>query len=199
MGASVLLDVPCSKGAVCYCLDEFSKGRGARARVKKLKDAVDAIAPSYAGLADVFGKFLLPYVYKNAAERQKIVAHLQNYWFDPNAPYPYFPDQPVAKIYGDGLSKALELSLGGRRVLPLNSWWILDSTAFRLLTLADVDPHGVTVGGNVTLLILTPRPQHEGKPTKTALLGTEAQAWVTQQGLAAPHLVLTRPVRDIQQ
>jgi hypothetical protein len=198
MGASVLLDVPCSKGAVCYCLDEFSKGRGARARIKRLKDAVDAIAPTYAGLADVFDKFLLPHVYKDAAERQKIVAHLQNYWFDLKAAHPYFPYVPVAEIYGDGLSKALEVSLGGRRALPLNSWWILDSEAFRLLTLADVDPHGVTIGGNVTLLILTPRPQHEGKPTKTALLGDEAQAWVTQRGIVAA-LVSTRPVRDIQQ
>ena len=198
MGASVLLDVPCSKGAVCYCLDEFSTGRGARARIQKLKDAVDAIAPTYAGLADVFGTVLLPYVYKRASERQRIVAHLQSYWFDPDAPHPYFPGQPVARIYGQGLSKALELSLKGRRVVPFNAWWILDSDRFRLLTLIDADPQGATIGGNVTLLILTPRPQHEGRPTKTALLGTEAEAWLTERGMVS-NIVSTHRVREIQE
>jgi hypothetical protein len=187
-------DVPCGKGAVCYCLDEFSKGRGARSRVRKLKAALDEIAPGYVELADVLDEYLLSYVYRNPAERQRITTHLRIFWFGPGAIQPYFPDTEVARIYGEGLSKALEVSLAGQRIVPFNAWWVLDAPRFRLLTLADIDNQGKTKGGKVTLLILTPRPQYTGRPARNPILGTEAQAWVSEQ---EGDRVLTRNVRDI--
>jgi len=38
----------------------------------------------------------------------------------------------------------------------------------------------VTIGGRVTLLILTPRPRDGGRPTRTPILGETAQASVTE-------------------
>ena len=50
MGPAPIKNVPCAKGALCYCLDEFSKGSGARSlRIAKLRDAIAALAPSLCG------------------------------------------------------------------------------------------------------------------------------------------------------
>jgi hypothetical protein len=63
----------------------------------------------------------------------------------------------------------------------------------RLLTLSDVKD-GVTVGGRVTLLIMTPRPTDSGRTAPPWILGHEAEAYVTEQRGGA---VTTRRVRDI--
>ena len=66
-----------AKGAICYCLDQFSKGRGARPRVGRLRDEVAARAPAFNGLTAVFDRYLLSHVITDAAERARVVAHLQ--------------------------------------------------------------------------------------------------------------------------
>jgi hypothetical protein len=180
MNMVVVQNVPCAKGAICYCLDEFSKGRGARSRVGRLRDAVAALAPAFNGLTAVFDQYLLSHVIANATERARVVAHLQRYWFDETSPDAFFPGVPVASIYAQGVLKALELALAGRRVVPLNAWWLLDYPEVKLLSLADVDHAGVTIGGRVTLLIMTPRPQGGGRPTRRPILGETSQASVTE-------------------
>ena len=180
MGERQVQHVPCAKGAICHRLDEFSKGRGARPRVGRLRDTVAALAPAFNGLTAVFDQYLLSHVITNAAERARVVAHLQRHWFDQTSPDAFFPGVPVASIYAQGVLKALDLALAGRRVVPLNAWWLLDYPEVKLLSLADVDQAGVTIGGRVTLLILTPRPQGGGRPTRTPILGATAQASVTE-------------------
>ncbi|HEX5470407.1 MAG TPA: hypothetical protein VFW73_00890 [Lacipirellulaceae bacterium] len=194
---STIQGFPCAKGAVCYCLDEFSKGRGARSRVNKLNDAIASIAPSYAGLEDVFDEHLLSRVIPDSEQRKRKVVQLRDLWFGPDPSASFYPGKPVVQIYAEGVRKTLELSLKGRRgVVPINAWWVLDCAEFRMLTLADVDEQGVTVGGRVTLLIMTPQPRYKGRPIGgPPILGTAAQAWVTEERRG--H-VATRPVRDIR-
>lgn len=195
MGGSLIRIVPCSKGTICYCLDEISKGRGARSRIAKLRAAIAALAPSYAGLTEVFDEYLVAYVFPDADRRRRIADHLNAYWFDAAALRPFFPTVSVAKIYAEGVLKTLDLSLkGGRRTVPINAWWVLDSSDFRLLNFADVK-NGVTVGDNVTLLILTPRPKGGARAAPPWILGRVAEAYDTeQQGRA----VTTRRVRDMK-
>lgn len=194
MGSAVSKVVPCAKGALCYCLDEFSKGRGARSRIAKLRDAIAALAPSYVGLTEVFDRYLMAHVFPDVGQRQRIVAHLNAYWFDSAAPKPFFPTEPVARIYAEGVLETLDLALKGDPVVPIEAWWILDSAEFRMLNLADVKK-GVTVGRSVTLLIMTPRPANGGRATPPWILGDEAEAYVTaQQGRS----VTTRRVRDMK-
>jgi len=197
MGADPIDEVPCAKGAVCYCLDEFSKGPGARSRIRNLNEAITQLAPTYMGLEDVFDKYLLSRVIKDPAERRRIVAHLKAFWFDSDAPEPFFPHRHVVQVYAEGLCKTLELALNGRRrVVPINAWWILDCAELRMLNLANVNEDGQTIGGNVTLLIMTPRPQFKGRRSRgPTILGKEAQAWVTEQ---QGDRVTTRRVRDIR-
>lgn len=174
--------VPCAKGVVCYCLDEFSKGRGARTRLTRLRDAIMAIAPvDYQGLEVVFDQYLFPYCVGDATERTRAVNFLRRYWFDPGSPDAFFPGFPVARIYAEGVLKALELALNGRRIVPLNAWWVLDTTEPKMLVLADVDNQGITIGGRVTLLVTTPRPRGRDRPAGAAILGQTAQAWVSQR------------------
>ena len=75
MSGFVASGVPCAKGAICYCLDEFSKGDGARQRISNLRNAIAALAPSYSGLAEAFDQHLLSLVLNNAGQRAAIVAH----------------------------------------------------------------------------------------------------------------------------
>jgi hypothetical protein len=191
MGSFVAGAVPCAKGPICYCLDEFSKGRGARSRIAKLRYAIAELAPSYAGLAEVFDEYLMSHVITDADQRQKIVAHLKRFWFEPDTK-PFFPTDPVAKIYAEGVLQTLDLSLKGKRPVPINSWWVLDSTDLRMLNFAEVKK-GVTISGNVTLLIMTPRPEGSGRAA-SPILGDVAEAYVTElQG----KKVTTRRIRDI--
>jgi hypothetical protein len=179
MGMIVFPHVTSAKGVICYCLDEFSKTRGARSRIGRLRAELAALAPAYNGLTAVFDRYLMSYVITNAAQRARFVTHLQRYWFDPASPDAFFPG-PIASIYAQGVIRALDLALAGRRVVPLNAWWLLGFPVVQMLSLADVDPHtGVTIGGRVTLLVLTPRPEGDGRPTRTPILGETAQAWAT--------------------
>lgn len=199
MGPRVPDPVPAAKGTVCYCLDEFSKGAGARARVEALRKALAGIAPSYAGLTDVFDQHLVSKVIRSAHARQAIRDHLQAYWFDPKSKVGYFPGVPVARIYGEGLAKALDLALkgGGKSgVVPLHAWWVLDSTTFRVMSLTDVKG-GKTVGGNVTFLIHTPRPRVKGRAAKAVppyILGNVAESHFTGH---TGSRVTSRRVRDM--
>jgi hypothetical protein len=197
MSAQVPGNVPAAKGAVCYCLDEFSTGPGARARVGNLSDAISALPPNYAGLAETFDQYLLKFEFSNPSTRQDIVDHLNMYWFDPASPQTYFPGVPVAKIYAQGVLQALKLSLGGMGpVVPLNSWWVLDAPDVEMIAMADQE-NGVTVSGSVTLLIQTPRPkQIRGvDPKPPWILGNTAEAYVTRR---EGRQVATRRVRNIR-
>ena len=173
-----------AKGAICYCLDELSKARGARSRIARLRAELAGLAPAYNGLMAVFDQYLLSYVITNAAERARVVKHLEQHWFDQASPDAFFPGVPVASIYAQGVIKALDLALAGRRgVVPLNAWWLLGFPEVQLLSLADVEPNtSVTIGGRVTLLVLTPRPPtREGdRPTSRPILGDTAQAWTAE-------------------
>ncbi len=168
--------VPCLKGPIPYCLEQCSKGQGAGDRLKRLSAAIRAIAPHFRGLETVFDEHLLPLVF-NEARRRAITTHLKTYWFDDSSPEAFFPHQRVAQIYARGVLKALDVSLKGRRTVPLNVWWIVDSEKVRLLTLAEVEK-GTTISSTVTLLILTPRPS--GTPSSAhAIMGKLAKAWTS--------------------
>ena len=108
-------DVPCAKGAICSALDRFSQGFGARNRIRSLRDAIAALAPTYEGLSEAFDGHLLAHVF-NTRQRSSAVAKLKDYWFDPDSPTTLFPGKPVARIYAEGVLRTLDLSLrGGRR------------------------------------------------------------------------------------
>jgi len=194
MGPAPLKSVPCAKGAICYCLDEFSKARGARLRITRLRDAIKKLAPSYEGLTQAFDEYLVAHVYPDRERRQRISTYLDTYWFAARARTSYFPATPVAQIYAEGVLETLELSLkGSRRPVPINAWWVLDADEFKMLNFANLKG-GVTVGGDVTLLIMTPRPTRSGRAAPPWILGDEAEAYVTaRQGRA----VTTRRVRDL--
>jgi hypothetical protein len=197
MGADIRLppNVPCAKGMVPYCLDEISKGRGAKLRLQRLSEAIASLAPSYQGLETVFDTHLMSHVVSDASARKAVVAHLKAHWFDAKSKETYFPDHKVARIYAEGVQNALALSLKGKAVVPINAWWIVDSNEVKMLTIADVDDKGVTVGGRVTLLILTPRPETQSEITRTPILGNTAHAWVSAQ---RGNRISTRNVREVR-
>ena len=192
MGGFVSTNMPCAKGAICYSLDEVSKGPRARSRIQRLHQEISKQAPHYEGLTDIFDRHLLTHVMTDADHKQRVVRHLNRHWFDAKSDAPFFPDHPVSRIYAEGVLKTLELSLKGKRIVPINAWWVLDAPEFRMLTLADVKD-GVTVGGRVTLLIMTPRPNVPGR-AGAAILGDEAEAHVTGHQRGA---VSTKRVRDL--
>jgi hypothetical protein len=190
MGALVARTVPSVKGAVCYGLDEISKGSGARARLTKLRKAIAALAPSYAGLSEVFDKLALTHVFKTAAVRQQMVNHLNDSWFKPGSKAAFFGKKPVAKIYAEGVLKALDLSLKGKGApLPIDAWWLLDAKEVSLISMASAI--------QVTLIIQTPRPAlpAKAKPKAPWILGKTAEAHVTRgQG----SKVVTKAVKSLR-
>jgi hypothetical protein len=179
MGAIIHPTCPLAKGPVPCCLDEISRGRGARERLQRLHDAIAAIAPHYRGLADVFGEHLLGYVFRDADERRRIVRHLQVHWFDDASAEAFFPGQGVAVIYGQGVLKTLELSLRGRPPVPINAWWLVEAEHVRMLNIADVDSDGVPISSLITLLITTPRPKGAGTSDRVPIHGEVAHAWMS--------------------
>jgi hypothetical protein len=186
--------VPVAKGMILYCLDEISKGRGARARIAKLRKAIADLGPSYAGLAEVFDKHLVSAVIRSPAVRRRTLDHLNTYWFDPASPRAYFPGTPVSRIYAEGVLRALDLSLKGKgRTVPINAWWLLDSNHVAVLAVADVQG-GVTVGSSVSLIVHTPRPKGRHRASAPWILGHKAEAHVTRRERRA---VVTRRVRDM--
>ena len=103
-----------------------------------------ARAPAFNELTTVFDRYLLSHVITDAAERARVVAHLQRDWFDETSSDEFFPGVPVASIYAQGVLRALDLALAGRRVVPLNAWRLLNYPEVTLLSMADVDQAGVT-------------------------------------------------------
>jgi hypothetical protein len=190
MGALVARTVPSVKGSVCYGLDEISKGAGARGRLTKLRKAIAALAPSYAGLADVFDKLALSHVFRTPAVRQKMVAHLKASWFTSSSKAAFFKGKPVARIYAEGVLKAIDLSLKRKGApLPIDAWWLLDSKEVQLISLASPT--------QVTLVIHTPRPKlpAKAKPRGPWILGKTGDAHVTRrQG----GKVATKPVKNLK-
>ena len=109
-----------------------------------------ALAPAFNGLTAVFDQYLLSHVITNAAERARVVAHLQRHWFDQTSPDAFFPGVPVASIYAQGVLKALDLALAGRRVVPLNAWWLLDYPEVKLLAASARKPPAPSVDTTAT-------------------------------------------------
>lgn len=193
MGGFVSNNMACAKGAICYSLDQVSKGPKARSRIQRLHREISNKAPHYEGLTDVFDQHLLSHVMSDDPDhQQRVVHHLKRHWFDAKSDAPFFPDEPVARIYAEGVLKALDLSLKSKRLVPIDAWWVLDMPKFRILTLADVKD-GETVGSHVTLLIMTPRPNVPGR-AGAAILGEHAEAHVTEHEGGA---VSTKRLRDI--
>jgi hypothetical protein len=176
-------DTIAAKGPVPLCLEEISKGDGARRRLDTLRTNLAALAPSYRGLAAVFEADLLALVYPNPADAANIRAHLERYWFD--ATSPFFPGEPVAEIYAKGVLQTLEVSLNGapnnRPPLEIEAWWQLDHPKVKMLTLQSAT-------GNLSLHILTPRPSGAAGSGPT-ILGRYSTAWVTA---AADRMVDTK-------
>ena len=192
-------DIPCAKGLLPYCLEAASKGAGARARLQKLRDAIAALAPRYQGLEAVFDRLIVARLFKGGDFRRNAQDYLREYWFDAASPRAHFPGQPVAKIYAEGVLKAIDLALKGQSVVPISAWWILDAPEVRVLTFADLTSAGVTMPGRVTLLIMTPRPQVEAPPAHTPILGEVAEAFVSYApaSLGPDQPAITKRVRDM--
>ena len=189
-------DAPCAKGWIPYGLDEISRGRGARARLRRLSEAIRSLAPNYQNLERVFDTHILSHVMTDPRAREEFVAYLSRHWFDATSSETYFPGQNVAQIYAEGVLKALELSLKGRRTaVPIDAWWVVDSQEIKILTFADIDEQGMTVGGRLTLLILTPRPRADVQSRGTFILGRTAQAWASGQ---RGNRVATSSVKDLR-
>jgi hypothetical protein len=186
MGGTAPKDKVCIKGPVPFCLDQASVGRGARARLEQLRDAIRALEDKkYVGLQKVFRDLLFVWEGFDQGEAKSIAEHLKVHWFDANSREAYFPGQkpPVVETYAEGLLQTLELSLyGAPDPVPINAWWVLDhKDKVVMANLATVD-RGVTVSDNVTLLILTPRPPDADKAPPVILRNNWARAWITDSG-----------------
>jgi hypothetical protein len=173
MGGQIPPYVNYAKGPICYALDQISVGPGSRARLKKLNDALKALAPSYMGLTDTFDENLLSYVF-SPATRVQICQNLNDCWFNPASQDAYFPGVPVAKIYGPGVIQTLSLSLAPQgTVKPIDAWWVLEKPQVAMVNLE--------ARGKIGLLIETPRPEQSEKGIryKKWILG-DAEAYVTR-------------------
>lgn len=170
---------PVAKGWIPYCLEEMSKKGDSGAGLRRLYNALRDCRPQFDGLADLFGKYLLANFIESAPKIERIVDHLDHHWFGDGREL-FFPDEPVAQIYGTGVLHTLELSLAGNREpIPIQSWWIPDFPSVKLLTLAQTDLDRTVTGPQVTLLILTPRPQGEGRGTY--ILRPESEVWLAEK------------------
>lgn len=182
MSSQVTGTVDVCKGAVCYALDKFSVGAGARKRVQTLRDELAALAPTFDGLAECFGEFLLPSYSKKKASRQAVVDYLKEHWFPADHTTGYFPNVLVAQIYGTGVIQALDLSLGKTGTpVPIDSWWMLDCAQVELNSMVQ-QQGGTTISKMVSLMICTPRPRFESlAPNAPTILGRTAEAYTTRQ------------------
>ena len=179
MAANLPLDAPCAKGWIPYALEECSRMPTARAILEELRDAIEALAPDYRNLSEVFDQYLLSHVAPDN-HRPKILRHLDRHWFGDDRREAYFADQDVAAIYARGVLSVLELSLrSSGQPTPITSWWIVDASGVKMLTFAEVDGRG-SAEGSVTLLIMTPRPL--GAPdSREFILRDEAEVWVSEE------------------
>ena len=156
---------PVAKGAVTLCLDEMSTAGNAGEQLAGLRDALKAIAPTYAGLAAVLAQRLLPQHFAST-DIPAIQAHLAQYWFNEQTGWwPLF--QPVAPIYGAGLLQTLNLSLAGKTPLPIDSYWVLNHQNVEMINLVSAR--------QVTLIIATPPPPG----TPPGIQGEASEVWVS--------------------
>ena len=193
MSPKVPTTITIAKGTLCYALDAFSTGPGARARVQALRAALNALAPGYEHLAETYDEYLLSKIFPKPSTREAIVEYLRTSWFDPATSY--FPG-PVAQIHAIGVIQALDLSLAAAgAVIPFNSWWKLDCPDVELISLVR-EEGGATVSKYVSLVICTPRPPADAGDDETPvpIVGRTAQAYVT--GLEGDK-VTTRSVRSL--
>lgn len=175
MGMIVPKQVPCSKGWLLYCLEICSRAPRARDYLQGLKDAIERLGPDCDGLERVCDEHLIAHVVSGeraAEKRRKIRDHLRNEWFGTSSDR-YFSDWPVARMYAEGLVKALEASLARPGApAPITSWWLLAHPEFKMITMLD--------GERVTLLVLTPRPPTAvpltPATTRHVIMG-DAEAW----------------------
>lgn len=180
MGNFVGQETTALKGPVLHWLDQLSVGNGARGHLEKLDAAIKKLAPAYKGLEGALDEFLAAPLHIDAALRKKLLDHLNKAWFS-DGHGAYFPGQQVTQKYAQAVIKTVELSLKGKHdPVPINAWWLIQTDPMvSMLTLADVDHSGVTVGSSVTLLINTPRPPASAVPSNKALWG-DAAAFVTE-------------------
>jgi hypothetical protein len=177
MGGPIDPGWPCTKGYIPDGLDKISSLTDARARLTTLRNALLALGTGYLGIENVFKTCILDLIFPNDAAA--VTAYLKKYWFDPNSPSAYFPGIQVAQIYGDGVLKCVELSLGGTPdPTPIDAWWVVDQPNVKMLSLALVDSGGVTRSKSVVLLVLTPRPPTNNM--RMRIVNTNAVAWVTE-------------------
>jgi hypothetical protein len=138
---------PCIKGPACQALDAISSDKAA---MTQLQAALTGISANFSGIENVLAQYLLPAAY-SAAATDKIKAHLKACWFDPTSPTTYFPGLDVAKPYGLGILKVLELAL--ERGVPIDSWWLPNH--------AEIDMLNFASPRQVTLVIATPSPANQ--------------------------------------
>jgi len=175
MGNILPEGVPCAKGWVPHCLELCSRIDRARDYLLGLKKAIEQLSPGYEGLEQALDDHLIARVIvgDGAIERRrKIREHLKANWFDATSSEVFFPQQPVARIYAEGLLKTLEASLEPKVPLPITSWWLPDYPEVKMLTMLNQD--------GVVLLIQTPRPPATAAsiaaPMRSVILG-DSEAW----------------------
>jgi hypothetical protein len=183
---------PLARGVILHCLGETSIAADARPILQGLRDGIAAIGPTYRGLETVFDDYLVVHTYGDERVRRDVAEHLRRYWFDPNSPDTFFPGVEVARIYAEGLLKTLDLALTGPNVARIDGWWLVDCKEVKLINLAHLKNDSGHVDGQVTLLILTPRPAVTGSVSQNPILGRSAEAWVTEKGAEA---VVTRRLK----
>jgi hypothetical protein len=175
----LLTSSPCAKGIIPYCLDEMSLRPNARENLENLRRALQAAQETdFAELERVFERWLFePIGYAPDNRRQQVEA-LGRYWFDRTSPHAYFKElQPIASTYAAGVIKTLELSLYARpEPLPIYAWWIMGFARVELINLANAK--------QVTLLILTPEPEH----VERKLIGDRSEVWTTVRGVVTRKL-----------
>ena len=168
--------VSAAKGVIPYCIERISREPEARPRMQALHAAISALSPTFAGLEDVFDQHLVaPYFPERVCE--EVRGHLKSDWFDPLSPAAFFPGEDVVAIYALGTLKALELSLAGPEITPINSWWLVDCLNVQTLVLTDAASHDLTAAARVTFLILTSRPAATTAPVSTNPILGPAQAF----------------------
>ena len=135
----------CIKGPACKALDAISSDPAAMTKFQT--DLAGISGANFAGLENVLANDLLPAANYSASQIATIKAQLKEFWFDPTSPTTYFPGLDVAKPYGLGVMKVLEIALRG---LPIDAWWFPNHPEIDMLNLQS--PR------QVTLIIATPLP-----------------------------------------
>lgn len=134
----------CVKGAACIALDKLSSDRGG---LIALQAAIANLAPvGYRGLENALGQKLMPVAFP-PAECERLTRHLKQRWFDAESDKCYFPGVDVARLYGEGMLKTIELALTSN--LPIDTWWSRDHGTVEMLNLP--------TPRQITLVIGTPR------------------------------------------